>query len=770
MVDALVALSLVVGAIAIWKWRVIASAFQAYRGGIPAADFYLQIYPMAQRAAEWMREGRLPIWNPYQFGGHPFLATGIYGVLYPLNFLYLLLPIEVAMEATMVAHLAAAGLFMYAFARAIRLSRIAAVTAGVAFMWSGFVVGETFWFPPAVCAAPWLPLGLLAVERMVRSPRLVWSAVLAVAVALSFLAGWPQTWVYSMYVIALYGGVRMLGLLRGDDPHVIRVAALLTLGVMLGVALTAAQLLPGLELQANGPRRVGGLSLVQARALAPPAPSWFLDQVSNSLPDGLHLGYMGIATMFPVLLSLFALAERRYVLLFWVIGLFSAGVTLGPDEPFFPYYRMLPGMAWFRAPQRILYLYAFSAALLAGIGMDVLARSRDGLSSRRRWSMLAVVAVPVLVFLLGESLSALNLTYLVVGLALTAVAVSVRAPRIGQAAVVALVALVAWDLYHAESNTIEHPYHDPTVFYHENELFDFIKAHQELYRTYIDTPYDTPHMMGKHGTLLGIYSITDYEPLSLRRYEQFYRLLEDPTKHTPVHVTFTGRMRANLKGPELSRLDLLSVRYLITLRRQYRYGAPWLSKGKWRSLTWVARASPYLLVENTRVLPRSYVAHAVTPVGSEEDALAAVAARTFDPWTTVVVEGAPSEPAPAPTEPKPITPGKIVRYEPTEVVIETDATSPGHLVLTDTFYPGWFATVDGKATAIQQANYLFRSVPVEAGNHTVVFRYAPRSFRLGATISVIALLCLAGIVVREVAHGRRLRASRALRLSAAATG
>ncbi len=756
-IEVALAALLAAGAVALWYWRIIASAVEPYQGGIPAADFYLQIYPMAERAAEWIREGRLPLWNPYQFGGHPFLATGIYGILYPLNFPYLLLPAEIAMEATMVMHLAASGVLMYAFARVLLLSRVGAVTAGITFMWSGFVVGELFWFPPAVCASPWLALGLLAVERLRRDPRPLWSAVLAIAVALSFLAGWPQTWMYTMYVIALFGSVRLLDLLRRDRRRALRVAVLMTAGVVLGMALAGAQLLPGLELQSHGPRRAGGLSLEQARAMAPPAPSWFLDQARNSHPAGRHLSYMGIATMFPVLLSLFRVGSRAPVVVFWLLGLASAGVALGPNAPFFDYYRMLPGMAWFRAPQRILYVYAFAVAILSGIGMDALAAAREGASSRRRTLMVAVVAGAALALLLGVSLPRLSRAYLAAGLILTAVAIVIAPLR--RAAVVALVAIVAFDLFYAEKNRIQHPYHDPSVFTREKAIFDYIKANQKFDRTFINTAFDFPAMMSKHGTLAGVYSITDYEPLSLWRYQRFYELLEAPSDHHPSYVTFTGKVNAKPTTAEFSRIDLLSVRYLITSRLEMRFGAGWLTTGKWRALPRIGRRSRHVIVENARVLPRTYVAHVATHVVGEPEALAAVGARGFDPWESVVLEGYAPSLVGDTQAPQPITPARIVHYDPTEVIIEADAERPGYLVLTDTFYPGWYATVDGEPATIYQANYLFRAVPIDPGHHRVVFRYTPTSFRLGAAISLLALVGIVAILGYEVVSARRSRAS-----------
>jgi uncharacterized membrane protein YfhO len=76
------------------------------------------------------------------------------------------------------------------------------------------------------------------------------------------------------------------------------------------------------------------------------------------------------------------------------------------------------------------------------------------------------------------------------------------------------------------------------------------------------------------------------------------------------------------------------------------------------------------------------------------------------------------------------------------VVIETDARRPGYLVLTDTFYPGWRADVDGTAQTIYRANYLFRAVYVPAGRHVVTFEYVPRTFQLGAVLTGLSGLAL----------------------------
>ena len=101
---------------------------------------------------------------------------------------------------------------------------------------------------------------------------------------------------------------------------------------------------------------------------------------------------------------------------------------------------------------------------------------------------------------------------------------------------------------------------------------------------------------------------------------------------------------------------------------------------------------------------------------------------------------------------RPIVAARSVSNEPSQVVIEADASEPGMLVLTDTFYPGWVARVDGEPREILRANYLFRAVSLEAGRHRVVFRYQPWSFRLGVALTATSLVAVVAVSVTRRAR------------------
>jgi uncharacterized membrane protein YfhO len=85
---------------------------------------------------------------------------------------------------------------------------------------------------------------------------------------------------------------------------------------------------------------------------------------------------------------------------------------------------------------------------------------------------------------------------------------------------------------------------------------------------------------------------------------------------------------------------------------------------------------------------------------------------------------------------------KIVSYEPERVIIEADLASEGYLILTDTYYPGWRARVDGKESPIMRANLLFRAISLPAGQHEVEFSYEPASSKIGAAVSLATLLAI----------------------------
>jgi hypothetical protein len=740
-------------AVLYWKLRIVGTGEQDPHAQLRASlDLYTQIYPNAEAAVRSLRAGELPLWNPYQGCGYPLLAGVLTGVLYPLNFPYLLLPTHLAIEAVVVLHLGLAGLLVYAYARRIRVGRLAAIASGLAFMASPVIAAPASWFPPALAAAVWLPLALVGVEQIVERRSFSGAAWLAAAVSLSLLAGWLQTWTYSMYAVGLYAAVRVLAtaFARARPAVLAQILGLLAAGLLLGLGLAAAQLLPSLELQSLTPRRPGGLSQGQLfiYGAAPPAKIF----TSAVIPAPVASIYLGILALVLIPLSALAASGRDRTAGLWCIAL--AGIVLGLTlhTPVYAWFQALPTARWFRVPDRILYLYGFAGSLLLGLGLDAIARV-NARGAARRLLLPAVASLCALGLALWAPLPAPALVILAAGVALLWGIAWLPSARLRAGMLAGVVLLLGWDLVHASSSGAARSLLDPGVIDAEREMFEYIREHQQLYRTYANdqNTWLAPPLMHKQGMLREIYAITDYEPLSLERYFRFFAMLEEPAPWNPLQP-FTGHMVTGPERPNFGMLDMLSVRYMIVHRLNHP-GRTGLRGAGWRAI--YAPADRDLLVyENPAPLPRAYAVYDALPAEGEEAAWEALRSGSFDFRRSVVVEAnAELRPLRLASR-RPLQEAAIVHYEPRRVVVDVTSEAPGYLVLTDTFYPGWKATVDRVDAPILRANFLFRGVPLGPGRHVVTFGYEPTSFTFGAALSLGSLAVLA---IGAAASGWRRR-------------
>ena len=222
----------------------------------------------------------------------------------------------------------------------------------------------------------------------------------------------------------------------------------------------------------------------------------------------------------------------------------------------------------------------------------------------------------------------------------------------------------------------------------------------------------------------GLYDARAYEPIPVNR---VLTLVETLTGNRPGRAP---NVESPLKG---SYMPVPALDHLQSVRCSWRY-------------------DPYLGVFVEPVsggLPRAYVTSSVTS-GSAAQALSALAAG-LDPWETTFVEGPPRAVRSAPREPSELRPAQIVAYLPDRVVLKAYAEGPAWLVLTDTYFPGWRATVDGRGVPIAAANFAFRAVPLPAGESTVEMVYEPASYRLGLFLGLLSLMAAVGVLLGAAA-------------------
>ena len=713
----------------------------------------LQFFPWRDLAVAEYLSGRLPLWDPYSGFGAPLAANMQSGVFYPLNLFYFALPIERAMTLTVVLHVFLAGLFTYGFGRALGRTTGGAMVAALTFMFSGYVIARAG-FLSIVCVVAWLPAVLLGVERALNvnpaatgRDRLRAAVGLAAATAMLLLAGHIQL---AYYILVLAGAYLLWQSVArtGISAATIKCAIPPAAGILLGVAAAAVQLAPAWELARESVRQQGmdylaatSYSLWPGQLLGAVAPNFFGSQAAGDWwgPGAFWEGviYAGILP-----LALMALAIRfrfdRTAAFFCLMGGVGLLLALGRYNPLFePLFRSAPGLGLFQAPARFTLWYTFGLAVLAGAGWDALEAHKD--ASFRFGAMVTVVgiglclAAGMLTVSGGElgAVPALRATAAGGGWMMAAgLLLAIRnrlAPRWWAAGVLTIIFLDLFAfgaplnpttdarLYHLETSAAASPpqesrfdrYYTTEAAYQEStgRYFSFKGPFISDWRVLAGLQKGlTPGL----ATTERLFEAYNFDPIRLRRATRLQEVAEASGLPKPL-------------------LDAMNVRYLPAYDPPPN-ATPWAPGGQ------------LMVYQRDLGLPRAYVARATVRVASLEEALGVMTAPGFDPARVAVVEAPDDLPARGPGAGS----ARIVEYTPSRVTIDVDSGG-GMLVLSDSYYPGWVARVDGRQVTVIPANAAFRGVPLPSGRHRVEFSYEPASVRLGLGVTAAALAVMASL-------------------------
>ncbi|MBP6472474.1 MAG: hypothetical protein KBE23_12920 [Chloroflexi bacterium] len=354
-------------------------------------DTFLYFYPYWQAAAEALRHGRLPLWNPSLFMGVPLLANSQVGFFYPLNWpVWLLRPTPYAVSASIVLHLIIGGWGAYlAGRRRLGLGVLAGLLTAVLFALGGYLTAQVE-HVNQVQGLAWLPWLLVALPKG-RSPNrqdsLTRIMALGLLFALQLLAGHTQTAFISgvavgVWVLANAAGdwgletgawrleIRDWRLRNRQSP--ISNLLLVLVAVLLALLLTAVQLLPTLELTSLSSRQ-GGLTPNEVLSF-----SWHPLLIGRSLLPAFgqslfseYVAFLPITALVLAVMGAWQWRRRPGVLAALALTAVGLFLALGVFNPLYWLLARLPGFDLFRVPARWLALYALGAALLAGAGLQM---------------------------------------------------------------------------------------------------------------------------------------------------------------------------------------------------------------------------------------------------------------------------------------------------------------------------------------------------------------------------------------------------------------
>ena len=706
--------------------------------GLPA----LQFYPWREYALALLRAGYLPLWNPYSGAGAPLLANYQSALLYPPSWAGLLLPLGFAMSAAAVLHLFLAAWGMWAFAGRLGLPALGRGVSALAFGLSGYLVARLGTYP-LVAAAAWIPWLMWAALGIVRQGRRRDAAWLALFSGLLLLAGHAQT---AWYGLLLAGLLAVYETARTRPAGWYGRLALALGGVALGAGIAALQLLPTAELMGLS-QRAGGVdvtvamnfSYAPARALNFLSPDVFGNPGSGTyitqgafFEDAVYVGLLPLVSAFAAVIAWVRRAKRPAfwgtVPLWLGVAVAALVLALGNYTPVFPFlFEHVPTFDLFQAPVRWHLWTVFALSVLAGIGTQAWGRGRWLLFGTRLATAgaagavaLALLAAPRL--LPPEVYDTPGVSVLIGAVVYTGVvgaaagALTLLQPAAGtrRHALWALAALivVAADLGWAARGlnpTV------PAVFYDRlpqaggytgRAYWPAAAADTVMFETFLpfnDYRVAADNWQGFRASGLPNLNLLDRRPLL----NNFDPLL-------PGHyAAYIGLIEHSAAPAAL--LQAAAV------------GGVYDETGAVRALARPARSAWF---------PAALCWH-----DSADSLYAALAAPAWDYLAQAHLlgpGGCPEPPSAAAAA------GRVDSVRPDEsgmgVEIAVTAEAGGLLVLADTDYPGWRATVDGQPARILRANGAFRAVEVPAGGRLVRFEYRPAWLLPGAVASAAALL------------------------------
>ena len=724
--------------------------------------------------------GEWPLWCPDLNLGYPFLAEMANAVLYPLSLVYLLFSVPAAMKVYPAVHYALTGYLMWRLLREWGLGQAAGLFGGLVWMASGYLVSMHLNFNYLIPAA-WYPGLLFCFLRLLRTYQIRWLVLTNFCWALFFLGGDPQAFLWAGVLLLLYG---VLALPDLTQPARKTLALLMPAGGITFL-LVLAQFLPSLEfgawctkLQGFDFKEATTWSLHPLRLLEwiwprvwgtlfPPEHFWgiFLGPYNLSLWAGAV--YLGLFPLFLGLAQCRRFREKPTGFLLLTFFLFLL-LALGSSSPLFRLvWALFPTYRIFRYPEKHLAIATFALAGLAAMGFQRLkspGKETALPSFFRVWAILTGILAAVFLVMLAASgpLAQMMADYLrqadhyafaprmiraswleasarTAGIALAFLFVlwlGKRHPRQGRAWAGMLLLMTALDLL-ALGRTYLMPA-DPSLYTFPPEAGRLIREQQgdgghhsdgvpkeqfRLYQTatavypgYMNEPLGPldpeEWMEWNRDTLLpnlalpeGLEEVFGFDPAEFIRIARF--------KNTPFRAeTF----------------QMLNVKYLVKAKVTCRFPQD-------PDLNMLCNDLDHDLqvTRNEGYFPRAFLVDGIVAARDDAQFLKLLASTDFR--KDVILLRPDFEARSGQT----FLPAPVPSYRNREVVVEINNPVPGFLVLSDTYFPGWEAELDGQPTRILRANYLVRAVALEPGEHRIVFTYRPWPWRIGRDVSLVSL-------------------------------
>lgn len=764
-----------------------------------ARDNYIFFNPRRFFAAESLRSGTLPLWNPFLACGVPFQANLQSSLFYPLAILYYLLPFQLGFKYFIVVHYFLGSLFMFLLMREWDSDRFTALLSGIVFAFGGYLISilDNVAF---LTAAVWLPLILLFFHRALQGGSFFYALLCGIAIALQILAGDASFYLLSTFSCTFLYTI-IWPMIKPESPHhtIIKPWALLACSWCSGMLLASVQLIPFVEFILHSTRFEGYsfakvtkwsyhplelLQLLIPYIFGPTVPSarWFGQRWLDTF-------YIGI---FPLIFSVFFIfyCNRKIKYYLFLLLFCALLLSMGQYNPLFLLlYNNMPGMDMLMYPVKLLFPASFCLAIMAGMGASHFLVKLDQKDSLKGYLQGLTFFFLLLVGILSagavffdqlygyflaiypktaymQALQKDSFLQMFKGLSVAIfvfasfilVSGAAMQKRLKKSLFMFLVIAITFADLTFIGKTKE-PYLDEAVFTRKNRVVDFLQKDTSMFRTYSlvyiankrsflhlpNIAFEKVYRGLQEGLLpnLNMYyhlpSIDEYAAILNKAYYQIF---------SPVEIFFT-KDKPSLEEQNYcdKMLDLLNVKYIVSPKALTDKRFPLLLDG------------PMKIYENPGVLPRAFFIKKLLVVETEDDVLQMMEQPSFNPaemgYITVKdiqkLQGAFLPDADTHQKEAFVGTVEFLKYLPNLVTIKTKSNQSAFLILADNYYPGWQVFINGEEKPLLKVNYILRGILLAKGENQITFAFKPQSFRIGASLSIVAL----GVVLFSLITLRR---------------
>lgn len=707
-------------------------------------------YPLRKITIEQIKSGEIPLWNPYSFSGNTHIATYQTAVFHPLSFLFLILPQIDAWSIIIILSPIFALFFTYLFLKELGLSVKASVFGSIVFGLSSFSV---VWWEESIMSyysALFLPLVLFSIERLFNNKGKFNFLILTLALSASILSGWFQMSFY-LYVLSFAYASLLTFKTKNYKTFLI-----VCVGYFFSILISAVHLIPSFESLKYAPRGTTDAKylfdgyLLNLKDLATVLiPDIFGNPgVYNYFGTGFYyekVMFIGIPGLTLALYEFFthstSIRERFFKASFIIC--FSLGFAL-PTTWFLLYSLDLPLISKI-IPSRIFYLSTFSLSILSAYGME-----RYFYKFSLRKTLISVACLAVAFYVVRNLIFDQETNFFQIFPKDVSVAVKSFTLQLGVFVLSSIILLtglikrlrivvffailflsIASSFYLANKYLY---FSERRFVYPSTPLISKIKEISGINRVVsVGNGYIDRNILSYYGIL----STEGYDSIYIGRYGELIHSISTKGKYTSnipradAKIVFIDNVDSYESNFHRSRiLDLLGVKFVLSTNKDTDTGKS--------SLVKIWTDGKYSIYSSKKALPRFFLVKDHLVVKESQEILDKIYDPKINLSETVILEESPN------MNGKVFSKGevKLVSYKPNNVSLETNTDGIAILFLSDNYFPGWKAFVNGKETKIYRANYSFRAVVLTPGDNKINFVYNPISFKVGVFISLVSSVFL----------------------------